>query len=488
MREYQLRAASTFFNNNNKYNTWLAPPQSSTEKRKAYQLDQIFIPKSQLCQTTNVNRKFDGTTSDHAALLIEFHLLSGPLLKKKETTENKNNHKIQKIDNNILRNKEIKNFQRKVDEFFDNLNEFSIFSTPSELIEEFKEHITTAALEVAPAQQRHRPDWFTDAEETLMKCIEARNEAFKKRMKHPTEENHQTLKQARHNLLQEKRRAKQQWQFEYASKCKKKDFCLKPKEAWKMVCNLMDGFTKHHRIYLPTNFKHKNGIEAKNDNNNANILNAHFNSLFNSQVRADPTVLDNLPQHNIKHEYGETPTAQEIKSAINSMEYDKSPGQSGLSMDMIKNLPPRAFNYYVKLIQDFWQNPSTDFSSWHITLLKVLYKGKGDPQDPNNSRGIALKETSAKVLSIVLARRLLKRLKEINPTSQFGHVGCQEAQHTIKRALLLRRQHGLESYAVFVDLVKAFDTVNHQLLCQILTKYGLPPPLVEIVRKLYKQL
>ena len=36
-----------------------------------------------------------------------------------------------------------------------------------------------------------------------------------------------------------------------------------------------------------------------------------------------------------------------------------------------------AFNYYVKLIQDVWSNPNTDFSSWHVTLLKVLYKGKG---------------------------------------------------------------------------------------------------------------
>ena len=118
-------------------------------------------------------------------------------------------------------------------------------------------------------------------------------------------------------------------------------------------------------------------------------------------------------------------------------------------------------------------------------VLKVLYKGKGDPQDPNNSRGIALKETSAKVLSIVIAKRLLRRFKEIDPSSQFGHVGCQEAQHIIKKALLLRRQHGIESYAVFVDLVKAFDTVHHQLLCLILTKYGFPASLVETIRKLY---
>ena len=42
--------------------------------------------------------------------------------------------------------------QKKVDEFFDNLNEFTIFSTPSELIDEFEVHITEAALEVAAAE------------------------------------------------------------------------------------------------------------------------------------------------------------------------------------------------------------------------------------------------------------------------------------------------------------------------------------------------
>jgi len=88
------------------------------------------------------------------------------------------------------------------------------------------------------------------------------------------------------------------------------------------------------------------------------------------------------------------------------MAYNKATGQS---------------EYYIKFIQDFWNNPTTDYFAWHTTLLRVIYKGKGDPQDPNNSQGIALKETSAKILSIILARRLLKRFKEINPISQFGH-------------------------------------------------------------------
>jgi len=218
MREFQLRAAGSFFDNNNKYNTWLAPPQAPTEKRKAYQLDQIFIPKSQLCQTSNVKRKFDGAPSDHAALAIDFHLLNGPLLKNKEGTKSgENENKPPKVDNNILRKKEVKNFQKKVDEFFDNLSELSIFSTPSELMDDFEEHVKSAALEVAPAEVRHRPDWFTEVEEILMKCIDSRNQAFKAHMKHPSTENLQALKQARHTLLCQKRRAKRQWQLEYAS-------------------------------------------------------------------------------------------------------------------------------------------------------------------------------------------------------------------------------------------------------------------------------
>jgi hypothetical protein len=64
----------------------------------------------------------------------------------------------------------------------------------------------------------------------------------------------------------------------------------------------------------------------------------------------------------------------------------------------------------------------------------MSYKRKGDPEDLNNYRGICLKETSAKIISIIISSCLLKRLDEIRDRSQFGHIGCQGVQHTIKRA------------------------------------------------------
>ena len=487
MREFQLRAASTFYDNNRKYNTWLGLPNATTKKRQAYQIDHIFIPKYQLNKTSNVKRKFNGTHSDHAALLIEFQLASDSVIKNPKKDRSANSEPPKKIDNAILRKKEKENFKKKISDFLNNLtpDDLNLLST-NDLLNKFEEYVVETATELAEREIKKRPDWFSESEDLLIELIGIRNNAFKKCLKCPSEENTKKLRDARHHLLREKRRAKRKWQYQYAEKCKKKDFILNPKEAWNMVFKLMEGYQKHHRNILPKNFKSKAGIEAKNDADNATILNEHFHSLFNSQVQIDITVLDELKQHETIHELGNPPSFNEVKSAINSMKYDKAPGLSGLTTDMMKSLPNKAVQLYTDMINNFWNNEQVDFEAWHITVLNTIYKGKGDPQDPNNHRGIALKETSAKVLSIILARRLLKRFNQLAPESQFGHIGCQEAQHILKRALLLRRQHGLESYAVFVDLVKAFDTVHHDLLCQILAKYGLPPLLVQTVKKLYK--
>ena len=51
-----------------------------------------------------------------------------------------------------------------------------------------------------------------------------------------------------------------------------------------------------------------------------------------------------------------------------------------------------------------------------------------------------------------------------------------------------RRQHGLPTHVAFIDLVKAYDTASHELLLQVLEKYGAPPKLIDVVRRLYTDL
>ena len=69
-----------------------------------------------------------------------------------------------------------------------------------------------------------------------------------------------------------------------------------------------------------------------------------------------------------------------------------------------KNLPEEGFQILVSHIQQFWEVSDYDHKAWHKTKLMFLYKGKGKLEDPNNWRGICLKETSAKILSLILAK------------------------------------------------------------------------------------
>ncbi len=59
---------------------------------------------------------------------------------------------------------------------------------------------------------------------------------------------------------------------------------------------------------------------------------------------------------------------------------------------MLKNLPQKAFQQYIDLIQNYWKDQDVDYGTWHITILSNVYERKGDPQDLNSHQGIFLKE------------------------------------------------------------------------------------------------
>jgi len=59
---------------------------------------------------------------------------------------------------------------------------------------------------------------------------------------------------------------------------------------------------------------------------------------------------------------------------IQGKKNNKTPGNTGVTTDMIKNLPSEAHSLIASLIRDFWTNKNTDFQTWHITKLSALYK------------------------------------------------------------------------------------------------------------------
>jgi hypothetical protein len=60
-----------------------------------------------------------------------------------------------------------------------------------------------------------------------------------------------------------------------------------------------------------------------------------------------------------------------------------------------------------------------------------------------------------------------------------------DATCCLHSALQLRKEHQQDTYLLFIDLIKAFDTANHDLLFAILKKYGAPRALIDVIQHLH---
>jgi hypothetical protein len=99
-----------------------------------------------------------------------------------------------------------------------------------------------------------------------------------------------------------------------------------------------------------------------------------------------------------------------------------------------------------------------------------------------------LMDMCSKVFSSIMTARAFKLLDKHGTRFQFGgtpELGCRDGLFTLKALLNARRNHDLASYVGFVDLVKAYDTANHDLLLRILERYGAPPKFVTAVQTIY---
>ena len=114
---------------------------------------------------------------------------------------------------------------------------------------------------------------------------------------------------------------------------------------------------------------------------------------------------------------------------------------------------------------------------WKIAKIIPLHK-KGDKSNPDNYRPISLLPCISKVLEKIIQNQLTKFL-DINKVLIKEQSGFR-AKHSTTTALmrvtddwLKAMDNGQYTGAVFIDLQKAFDMVNHELLLLKLSGLGI---------------
>ncbi len=102
-----------------------------------------------------------------------------------------------------------------------------------------------------------------------------------------------------------------------------------------------------------------------------------------------------------------------------------------------------------------------------------------------------LMDVCSKIFSSVMNGRAFCLLEIHGTKFQFGGtpgLGCQDGLFTLKTLINAHKNLYLPLFVTFVDLVKAYDTVDHDLLLPILEKCGAPPKFVASIHTMYTNL
>jgi hypothetical protein len=126
-------------------------------------------------------------------------------------------------------------------------------------------------------------------------------------------------------------------------------------------------------------------------------------------------------------------------------------------------------------------------TSWAFMDCKFLFKSK-DAALLKNYRTIWLMELGEKIVLGILARRTQKVIETLDIETQCGfrnHRGCIDAVFNTRMMLKKRQEHGLDTFANFIGIVKAFDSVDRDMLWVILLRFGFSRSYIGLVRALH---
>lgn len=104
----------------------------------------------------------------------------------------------------------------------------------------------------------------------------------------------------------------------------------------------------------------------------------------------------------------------------------------------------------------------------------TVLKPSGDPLDPNSERPISLANQDDKILAKMLANRVEKTLPRLGGEDQYGFEKGRSIGDPLRNVMNALNPGKREGRLALwkLDVYKAFDTLYHKYLFQVLDKFG----------------
>ena len=185
---------------------------------------------------------------------------------------------------------------------------------------------------------------------------------------------------------------------------------------------------------------------------------------------------------------GIEPTEEEIATAMKEMANEKVVGPYRLPAELLKlglQQNRTILLSFHRLTTLIWREGKVP-QQWKDAVITVLHK-KGDKIECGNYRAISLVSRAGKALLKVVARRLIAHCgaKGLLPEEQCGfrpNRSTTDMMFVVRRLQEIGRKAGVSLFVCFIDLQKAYGTVDRTLLWQVLTRIGVPPQMITVIQ------
>ena len=177
------------------------------------------------------------------------------------------------------------------------------------------------------------------------------------------------------------------------------------------------------------------------------------------------------------------------ESTIHSMEMSSAPGLSGIGYTLLKKLGKGAQEYIVNLLNLILQEGIYP-KKWKAGMIFPIPKMAEWDLTLQNTRPIMLLEAARKCFIKIIQKRLSVILVEKQILKGLNFAGLpgestQEPIYTINSLIEETKEKNKELWTLFLDIKKAFDSVNLASLKEALERIRLPQQLIHLMLELF---